>query len=291
MQQWSQGEGAAFKGDWRDPHGAADSSGCGPMPMEVRIGAVRLLRTLAGLHDAQAEMPAALALLDALRAAPRTAQQPFGSLERGLATPVVVAAAARLVWKHRTGTSAKAESFSDEVVAQQLELLGEAVGEPGSITRAEVDILAALSGRIGLPSPADWVSAVLGRLGALAAPKAAREQLEGALPSAVSWAGVLAERVAATPRLPPRALALGALALGLVGAGILKSDEFRPPSLPDPVWNESLLAKAAQNGARGEAARLSAGQLAWAACCDESELRRCAFAGVLALQRSLSGAS
>mmetsp|Transcript_95479 Transcript_95479/g.297683 ORF Transcript_95479/g.297683 Transcript_95479/m.297683 type:complete len:160 (+) Transcript_95479:393-872(+) len=124
-----------------------------------------------------------------------------------------------------------------------------------------------------------------------------------ALPSVHSWAALLAERVAATTRLPPRVLALGACALGLASTGALDSHELRPPQLEPAVWQDSLLMQiwtgaSMQSGTPAEERKheggidsgvaIQAGLLAEAACCGADELRHCAFTAVSALQVSLN---
>ncbi|CAK0870429.1 unnamed protein product [Prorocentrum cordatum] len=109
-----------------------------------------------------------------------------------------------------------------------------------------------------------------------------------------SWAQLLTEKVAATAAMPPKALALGACALGLIAAGLLPSGALRPPSVPDELWEESMLFKVGQTANKltaggpadglGAPSEILGALLASAACCTQDELRRCAFEATRALQ-------
>jgi len=278
--------------------GSCGSKCQGPLTAEERSEAVQLLRLLAAGHNASAELPSALTLLDALLQL-ADGQEPSWLQQGLLVTPVFLAAVLRIALKCSRSQGAAEGNFSDDAICAEL---GYAYEEERMtampVTQAELGIVLALDGRIWMPSPSEWAAATLARLSALASGDL-RKALQKVLPSTVSWAGLLAERITATAQLPPRALALGALTLGLVGAGLLAPEEVRPEKLHAESWKDSLLAKMEGRGTGGPAGRgkeegvdimvLTSHHLAQAACCREPEFRRIAFNAVAQLQCSLCG--
>lgn len=288
LEYWYLREVATF-GKGAGGHATKYTNTHGQVLADARQKANQVTRILLFWREAGEELHTALTLYDALEA--HMAQDACTPLaQNGLSHPATLAALVRIALKCGSNAASNKEDLCDDALAEALAVMGLDIEKPELITHVETCIITTLNGRVGLSSPLQWAGTIITRLGALvilSVPLNHDVQIpEFAVSSVHHWAWLVTEKVPATASHPPRVLGLTACALGLIAAGVLPSEGFRPHDMPLTEWQGSLLVRVGTGNAHP---LLQVEQLAEAACCSEEELCDWVFAGVAAVQASLSG--
>lgn len=257
---------------------------------------IQMLRHLISRHDHANGLQASLALLDALwsQKVGQTGESVAAHIVSTMGLPTLLGAAARVALKcGGVAAFSDGDTLTDMEIAERFQCFKQEPPEPGAVANAEALIVSGLNGRTTLSSISEWARTVSERLNAL---KALRDEnaLVGlqtkVLPKINSWAGLITEKVVASPALPPRALALGACAMGLAASGLIDSSEIRPKHVGDAAWKATLFSRISSGGGRKGGPAIGASLLAEAACCSLEELQLAVFCAIEALRSSLDTA-
>jgi len=311
MEHWSRGEASAFSAQEVclgsgevEAAVAIDSS---EVLAEQRSKAIVLLRWLAAQQGNTSDFPAAVTLFDALQVKSRFGKPMECSQEhisQDVLEAVQIAGVGRIAAK--CGATVAFEAIIDDAKvvsafvtnyarhtsdAHSALQAAQKLVAPALITQAEAFILTELKGRIMITSPNQWARTILARLDLLGERSLQNELAEAAISCCSTWATQFTERVAASENLQPKALGLGAVALGLVFLGVLVATDLKPEPLLEASeeWQNSFLAHmghAADERYRGSNVHSvwTISSLAEAGLCRVEELRKSVFDAVKALE-------